>query len=172
MRAMSTLSVIESGCESSVVPSRHDSFTRQALRELIVETLRAVVRGHDVEGRIADHLAILSKHASATDNSLNSIVNDAIAELYWKISPSASADPFDRDLDGIVCDSLKLAAETYADNDVAKGAARKRRSALIGTIELYIVECERRSRVNGWSYVGRLLGNWFPAERGAFLRRR
>lgn len=76
--AMSKFTVIEGGGPSN----RHDSFARQALRRFIVEILRALARGHDVSGRSARELAKLFEHLSATDTSLNSIVDDVIAGLH------------------------------------------------------------------------------------------
>jgi hypothetical protein len=59
-----------------------DGLARRALRRFIVEILRALARGHDVNGRSAQELAKLFGHLSATNTSLNSIVDDVVAELH------------------------------------------------------------------------------------------
>ena len=60
----------------------YDRLARRALRRFIVEILRALARGHDVRGRSAHELAKLVEHLSETDTSLNTIVDDVVAELH------------------------------------------------------------------------------------------
>jgi hypothetical protein len=79
--AMAKFTVIEGG-DSANSANFHDGLARRALRRFIVEILRALARGHDVSGRSARELAKLVEHLSSADTSLNSIVDDVVAELH------------------------------------------------------------------------------------------
>jgi hypothetical protein len=121
----------------------HDSLAAHAFRQLTVEILRAIARGDDLSGRIADNLADLAEHMSATKTPFNTIVNAAVAQLYQKLS---SKDPSVPELERIMLASLEMAAETCAGDGFAQTRAGKREDTLIATIERYVINRERRSR--------------------------
>ena len=154
---MADITTIEGGGQ----PNLKESLEARAFRLLIVEILRAIARGDDLNGRIADNLADLAKHMSATDTPFNTIVNGTVAELHQKLS---SKDPAIPEADRIMLASLELAAETCAVDGFAKARAGKREDTLITAIERYMINAERRSRENGWSYMGKMMDDRFPPE--------
>jgi hypothetical protein len=159
---MSNFTIIEDGGkggDKGGAPNFHDRVAVQALRRLTVEILRAIARGDDLSGRIAENLVNLAEHMSATDTPFNTIVNGTVAGLHQNL---LSKDPSDPEAERIVLASLKMAAETCADDGAAKGRSGKRDDTLTATIERYMINREQRSRENGWSYMGKLMDDWLP----------
>jgi hypothetical protein len=140
---MSNSPIDGKGRDEGAPPNFHDSLAAHAFRQLTVEILRAIARGDDLSGRIADNLADLAKHMSATDTPFNTIVNGAVAQLHQKLS---SKDPSVPELERIMLASLEMAAETCADDGFTKARAGKRQDTLIATIEGYVINSKRRSR--------------------------
>jgi len=87
------------------------------------------------------------------------LIDEAVQALNRTINPSAKVR--DEMLD-VTLAGLLVAAENIADDPGARARASRRESELVRTIERYIVEQERRSRKNGWSYLSKLFHDWFP----------
>jgi hypothetical protein len=140
----------------------HDGWSRHFLHSLIIELLRALARGDDLEGRVVRDLQELINHASATSTPLAEIVDDVIPGLHKDIFPEAMRSRQYGSSEAILQSCLRVVAEACCHDGAARGRRSRRERALESSIEQYIVENEKRSRANNWSYLGRLIDHHLP----------
>ena len=126
---------------------------------LVGELLRALAHGSDPEHRVTTQIREFAQHASRMRVPMFQLIDEAVQALNRTINPSAKVR--DEMLD-VTLAGLLVAAENIADDPGARARASRRESELVRTIERYIVEQERRSRKNGWSYLSKLFHDWFP----------
>ncbi len=137
---------------------------RRHFRQLIVELLRAIARGDDYESRVARELLEFTDHAVASKAPLRTIIDPVLADLQKRIAPEQKdiTSHYMRQISDIVFASLQVAAEVGCTDGFAKARLSGRTSALEADIKEYIVEHERRSRENKWSFLSNLLQKHFP----------
>lgn len=64
----------------------------------------------------------------------------------------------------LVRHSLRVAAESMANDSASKGRQSRREDALVTAVEAYVIESERRSREHGWSYTEELVKRLGPSS--------
>lgn len=132
-------------------------YAQQALCTLIVELLRALGRGDDHAGRVTTALIDFTQHASKTEVTLGDMVHVAIARLHGvALANDGDRDDFEAGTRAILVHALRVAAESMADDNAARGRRSKRFDALNSAIEHEVQQREERSRKHGWSYVENL----------------
>jgi hypothetical protein len=131
---------------------------------LIVEILRGLARGADVQGRIERELAAFVEHANASNTPINQTIATVLADMHNDLIPQDDRRSWRSGVEAIALASLRFAAETCSQDDAAKGRASRRGSELDTLIELHLIGREERSRENGWSYFRKLLDQHFPAK--------
>lgn len=125
---------------------------------LVGELLRALAHGSDPEHRVTTQIREFAEHAARMRVPVFQLVDEALQALNKTINPSAACR--DEMLD-VTLAGLLVAAENIADDPGARARASRRESELVRTIERYLVEQERRSRKSGWSYLNKLIHDWF-----------
>lgn len=125
--------MIEGGGKDA--PDRHSGAARYHFEQLIVEILRALVRGQDGERRIASHLAEFTRHMTETDAGLAVVIDDAITELNGELDHQGEHNVLEQQRETIVLRALQVAAETMASDPGAKGRLGSRQRVLDAAIE-------------------------------------
>jgi hypothetical protein len=125
---MSKPTVIEDGGKGP--PDPHAGQARYHLQQAIIETLRALVRGYDAQGRISTHFAQFTRHMTQTDARLEVVVGDALAELHKELDHQGERDLFEEERESIVLCALQVAAEAMAKDSGTKGRLSGRQSRL------------------------------------------
>jgi hypothetical protein len=148
-------------------PGRKDHqyhLARANLRSLIIEILRALVRGDDNHNRVGAYLVHVNNLLRETATPTDTIVGEVIAEMNEDISRRGSPGDARAGLEDIVLASLPVGAEACATDDFAKGRSSQRRTELRSLIEQWIIDHERGARANGWSYLKNIERTHFPPE--------
>jgi hypothetical protein len=143
----------------------HADSVRYHFRRLAVELLRALARGDDHGGRLFGEIISFINHAAELNRPpLGMLMAEVFQDLGKEISPE-SKKRYEAELDTVVLAALRVAAETWTDDGFTRARLSDRRQELGREIEDYVVEHERRSRENGWSYLGKLINDRFPPPR-------
>jgi hypothetical protein len=143
----------------------HADSVRYHLRRLAVELLRALARGDDHAGRLFGEIISFIKHAAELNRPpLGTLMAEVFQDLGKEISPE-NKKRYEGELDTVVLSALRVAAETWTDDGFTRARLSDRRQELGREIENYVVEHERRSRENGWSYLSKLINDRFPPPR-------
>lgn len=146
---------------------------QQTLSMLIIELLRALGRGDDHTRRVTTALIDFTEHASKAEMPLGDMVHAAIAKLHGvALANGADGDDFEAGTRDIVVHALRVAAESMADDNAARGRRSKRFHALNSAIEREVQQREERSRKHGWSYVENLTKHLDKAPPPARTRKR
>ena len=172
---MTKLTVIDGGGAGRGPPERPDYEAQQAryhLQYFMIEAMRALARGDDNQGRLARELVQFFRHVSAAEASVASIVEPVVADMHKELASSRELPRLRGEIEDIVLSSLRVAAETCCTDTAASGRRSSREDRLRHDIEAHLMEHERRSRENGWSYVGSLIQRSFPGERRGRRARR
>jgi hypothetical protein len=150
---MPDLTVIEGGGQ----PCDYEAeAVKRHLRILIIEILRAIARGEDFGHRVAEQFPAIAEHIGQSRTSLAVLIHEVVGEAYRELSPQDDEHEHDREIRRIVLSSLRVAAESLADDLAAKGRRGSRQFSLEKDVESHLVESEKRSRENGWSYLKKL----------------
>lgn len=132
-------------------------YAQQALSTLIVELLRALGRGDDDTRRVSTALIDFTQHASKAEVPLGDMVHATIERLHGiALANEGEEDDFEAGTKDILVHALRVAAESMADDNAARGRRSKRFHALNSAIEHEIQQREVRSRKHGWSYTEKL----------------
>src|SRR5712691_265869 len=137
---------------------------RHHLHLLIVEILRAVARGDDLQGRVTRELVAFIECAGKTQTPLPTIVDDVITELHKDIVPQRDVPDYQDEIEDIVLASLRVAAEACCHDPAASARRLQREHILKSRVESYIIGCERRAREHERSYVRSLIRDQLPPE--------
>lgn len=133
--------------------------------QLVVEIIRTLVRSDEFSYEVVRKLISFYEADSEAELPTGAIIEKAIASLRGGLDEKRWGSLRETEL-LIVTTSLQLAAEFLSTDGFARGRASKRESSLRLAIEEWIVQHERRSRENGWSFTGHLLskrlGSWKP----------
>jgi hypothetical protein len=143
----------------------HDNNARYHLRRLIIEILRGLARGDDLEQRIKTQLHAFLERVDVSATPMEQIILTVLIDMHkdlTNLNTQRRQRAWRSDIGQIVLASLRLAAETCSSDDAAKGRASSRRSDLDTTIEEYVIGREESSREYGSSYLLRLLDQHFP----------
>jgi hypothetical protein len=97
---------------------------------------------------------------------LRTITEPVLADLQKKIAGEQKdiTSHYTREISDIVFASLQVAAEAGCTDGFARARLSGRTSVLEDDIKEYIVEHERRSRENKWSFLSNLLQKHFPVK--------
>lgn len=117
---------------------------QQHFRSLVVELLRSVARGDDPTFRIVGHLNNFIEAARKAQRSAGPIINDAIGDVYRELNDGDAS--YEEERRRIVIASLRVAAETAAQDGFAKGRLSSRETDLQRSIEHHMRGSEERSR--------------------------
>lgn len=139
---------------------------RQALRELLVELLRALANGDPHAIRVTPAWFHFWDRAVASERPLSEIIGRVVFECHEQaISPydeQGFPEPGER---AIIQAALRTLAESLATDPAAKGRRSQRSRSLHDATKESALEHERKAREHGWSYVQNLverLGPWPP----------
>jgi hypothetical protein len=163
--------VIEGGGGGGGRDDFHDSNARYHLRRLVIEIVRSLARGHDDRQRIKTELATFLDHANASATPIQHTIERVLADMHKDLATD-HRQRAEGGTEEIVLASLRLAAETCAHDDAAKGRASSRRSHLDADIDRYVIGREKTSREWGGSYLANLLELHLPGWAKLKSRRR
>jgi hypothetical protein len=99
---------------------------RHHLRRLIVEILRALVRGDDYGARVIRELSDFTRYANESGAPIGTIVDPVLAELQERIAGEGGDEDTDLgtsymdEISDIVLGSLMVAAELFSRDGFAK----------------------------------------------------
>jgi hypothetical protein len=127
-------------------------YARQFFRRLVIEILRALARGDDSGLRINEVMRDFIGYASRTSTPSGIIMDDEIRVLFDDALRRDFDDTSSDDQKAILQAALRVVAESLAKDPAAKGRRGSRDEAFRQAIERYVIERERRTRANGWSY--------------------
>jgi hypothetical protein len=145
------------GAGDGVPPDWEAQYAQQALSTLIIELLRALARGDDDTRRVTGALIDFTQRASKAGTPLGEMVHATIARLHSvALANERDRDDFEAATRDILVHALRVAAESMADDNAARGRRSKRFYALNSAIEHEVRQREERSRKHGWSYVENL----------------
>lgn len=102
-------------------------------------------------------------HCVATKVPLGSAIDGAVTELNKAAFDRTGRGEYELDEVAVIHASLKVLIEDVSGDNMARARRSKRAEDLHRCIEAVIVSGERKSRENGWSYVGKMterLGKW------------
>jgi len=149
---MPDFTVIEGGGKKH---DSHAAAVQQFLELLIVELFRAVPRGGDPDSRVATCLVVIMENLAQSSVPLASIVNSTLEICHRHLDLGTLRHH--EELNQIVSDSLLVAAESLAQDPAAKGRRSQRKRNLEEAIKSNMVNSERRSRDNGWSFLHHIM---------------
>lgn len=124
----------------------HDGRARHRLHSLVIELLRVLARGDDSQQRVFSHLVELVEHLSKTHTPHALLVDEVMAELYDELTAKPGESEYEADIRSVVISSLRVAAESLADDPAAVGRRRSRKNDLDRDIKQLIVRREKQAR--------------------------
>jgi hypothetical protein len=127
--------------------SFHTECARADFHTLCVELLRAIARGGDHGRRVARALNDLASSMRECSGPLSDIVSPVIWEMREGIGPEMVLGS-ESEVRAIVMSSLRVAAESIADDAAARGRRSKRVEQLEQDIRYHIEMREERRRVS------------------------
>ncbi|MBM0206099.1 hypothetical protein JNW90_26095 [Micromonospora sp. STR1s_5] len=150
-----TFTVIEGGGKRD---ERDFRLAVQEFTRFLMEVLRGTARGDDHGARVTTALVRFVKRADGVDRPLWTIVHQALTEAFSTALEIDFEDDASRKSDDkmVMRSALQTLAETLAIDPAAGGRRSQRERDFRNAIEQTIIESERRSRENGWSFVQNL----------------
>lgn len=140
--------------------------SQRNLEDFIVALLRALASAEYPSRTIKEFFRFV-EHAQERGVPMDPVFDGAIKNLNARALDIAEAGwaPGAEER-GILSAALKVTAESMATDSFARGRRSQRALTLHQAVEHMILDSERRSRENGWSYVRDLterhLGKWRP----------
>jgi hypothetical protein len=125
-------------------PDRGTREARYHFQQMVIEILRALVRGHDAQSRITRHLDEFLGALPGPNTRPEVVVDESIAELSKELDHRNEQDPFEQERETIVLRALQVAAEAMAVDDGAKGRLGIRQRGLLEAIEHQFLRREMR----------------------------
>ena len=160
---MPDLTVIEGGGEPR---DWERQISEQHFESFVVVLLRTLAAGEGAY-RLTQEFFRFLEHAQKTEVPIGPVFDGAVNRLHEQAFDTENQDDFRADQRRILQAALRVIAESMARDSAARARLSKREDSLTHAIEEKMLASERRSRENGWSYVGKLtesLGKW-PARR-------
>lgn len=124
---------------------------QQYFEDFVLALLRGLT-GSDQTYRATHHFFRFVEHAQKTQVPIAAVIDGAIEQLRQSAFDLDGASDYKYDRVAVIEAALRVAIESMARDNAAKGRLSKRESDLRSCIEQMVVGSETRSRENGWSY--------------------
>lgn len=161
---MPDFTVIDGGGEKR---DRDREIAEQHCEDFVLALLRGLA-GSDQSYRTTQNFFRFVEHAQNTQVPIAAVIDDSIGQLRQSAFDLDGAGYYKHDRIAVIEAALRVAIESMAKDNAAKGRLSKRESDLRSCIEQMVVSSETRSRENGWSYIDNLtkhLGKWSPRKK-------
>lgn len=132
------------------------------LHQLMVELVRAIVRGDDFGDRVSREFTALFDLVSKSKQPIRPIVQQVVADANRSLTFGPERSENATEMAEIVFAAMRVAAESLDRDEYAKGRRAQRMGELRALIERHIVATEARSREHGWSYLDQLTKDLGP----------
>jgi hypothetical protein len=144
----------------------YESWAREHFRRTVIEILRALARGEDHTGRVLAELNEFLRHVQEMGprDQIHQAVDSVFESMSTDLASVIQAGRADETRQ-VVVNSLRVAAETCAQDDGARARKSRRMSELQASIECLLVDREERARAHGGSCLRNLLSNYLPSKR-------
>jgi hypothetical protein len=161
---MPNFTVIDGGGKGRPPDDYARRLATEALRNLSIEILRSVARGHDTQRRVLNSLATVFERFSEASNHI-AIIDDVLRQMHSDLAEDEIEFKHRLGVPEIIIAALQLAAEKSSADEFSNSRANKRRETLRRAIESYICGIEDQSREHGGSYLKDFLKTHFGKKK-------